>query len=94
MSLQQDGLISAVAELLAERLGEEGGVRQHFTAETRLLSSGLNLDSVVILELLLAIENRFQVQFDDADLSVELFKDVGALAEGVRRKLAARAVPA
>ena len=94
MAVQKDGIVEAVAQVLAQKLGEEGVSGQQFTAETRLLSSGLNLDSVVILELLLEIENRFRIQFDDADLSVELFQDVGALAEGVRRKFAAKAVSA
>jgi acyl carrier protein len=94
MAIPKDGIVEAVVQVLVEKLGAEGVSEQQLTAETPLLSSGLNLDSVVILELLLEIENRFRIQFDDADLSVELFRDVGALAEGVRKKFAAKAVSA
>jgi acyl carrier protein len=57
-------------------------------SDTPLLLSGLTLDSVAVLELLMEIENEFSVEFKDTDLTVELFKTVGSLAEAVQEKMA------
>ena len=61
-------------------------------ADTPLLSSGLNLDSVAVLELVLEVENEFAVAFSDADLSVELFKTAQTLAEAVEQKIRTHAM--
>jgi acyl carrier protein len=80
-------MVEAISGILADKLIVEEGQAPHLTPDTPLLSSGLNLDSVMVLELLLEIEDRFHVQFKDADLSVELFKTVGTLAGAVCQKL-------
>lgn len=48
------------------------------TAETDLFTAGL--DSMGIMQLLLAIEDRFGVAMDPADLSKENFSTVGKIA--------------
>ena len=61
--------------------------RAPITRDTALLSSGLGLDSVAVLELVLAVENTFDVEVKDSDLSVELFRSVGSFADAINRKL-------
>lgn len=65
------------------------GSRRPVTAETPLLSHGLDLDSVAVLQLIMAVEMEFGVHFDEHDISIELFKTTGTLAEAVARKMSA-----
>lgn len=63
------------------------GSNRRLGPDTPLLSFGLDLDSVAVLELLMAIETEFGVRFEGSDLSVELFKTIGTLAEAIERKM-------
>ncbi len=54
-----------------------------------LVGKGLGLDSVSILQLVGAVEESFGIEVDDTDINRELFRNVSALAEYVRRKLSA-----
>jgi acyl carrier protein len=78
-------IVEGIADLLAGML-PSGAAVLNLNGETLLLSAGLGLDSVTVLELLLKIETRFGVQFTDDDLSVELFRNLGSLAHAVHRK--------
>jgi acyl carrier protein len=55
---------------------------------TPLLGKGVGLDSVEVLALVAGIENEFDIQVDDNDLTVDLFKDIGTLAEYILQKIA------
>ncbi len=54
--------------------------------DVSLLDKGLALDSVVIVELINLLEERFDFHFNDEDMSPELFESLTALAELVARK--------
>ncbi len=86
-----DSILTKVSGILSDKIvtdtGKEGGIQ----ADTPLLSSGLNLDSVAVLELVVEVENHFGVTFEDDDLSVELFRSVGSLASAVEKKLSVAA---
>jgi acyl carrier protein len=43
---------------------------------------------VEVLALVAGIENEFDIQVDDNDLTVDLFKDIGTLAEYILQKIA------
>lgn len=49
--------------------------------DVSLLEDGLALDSVVIVELITHVENRFGFQFDDQNLRSENFANLTVLAE-------------
>ena len=87
MANDYDSILAKVSGILSEKIvtdtGKEGGIQ----ADTPLLSSGLNLDSVAVLELVVEVENQFGITFEDDDLSVELFRNVGSLASAVEKKL-------
>ncbi len=55
------------------------------TAEVPLFEGGLGLDSFAVLDLVMAIENTFGVQFTDEDFTVENFANIKAIAELVTR---------
>ncbi len=58
------------------------------TPDTPLIEGGLGLDSVNLLELIVAIEEHFGITIEDEDLSIALIATVGSLAGYVRGKLA------
>ncbi|MGH7833352.1 MAG: acyl carrier protein [Candidatus Binatia bacterium] len=57
---------------------------------TPLLGRGIGLDSMETLVLVAGIEKEFDIQVDDADLTADLFKNLGALVEYVVRKVSDR----
>lgn len=68
-----------VKVLLADVLGI--GDRVHtMDGSTQLLGSLPELDSMAVAELLAAIEERFAVEIDDADIDAEVFETLGSLA--------------
>ena len=56
-------------------------------AETVLLETGLALDSVALLELLLGLENHFERRIEEHEVTMENFRTIGAVARFVAAKL-------
>jgi acyl carrier protein len=56
-------------------------------SNTPLLGRGIGLNSVETLTLVAGIEETFDIQIDDAELTAELFKSLGTLAEYVLQKI-------
>ena len=48
---------------------------------------GLNVDSIAIVELIVSIEEKFSISFDDADLVPETFRTLRVLADKIDVKL-------
>lgn len=55
-----------------------------------LFEGGLGLDSIVIVELISLIEEKFGIEFADTELSPEYFGNLHVLAEFVSQKLASQ----
>lgn len=53
-----------------------------------LFEGGIGLDSVDGLELLVALERRFDIEIDDSDLGVEVLESVHSLVNFIERKRA------
>jgi acyl carrier protein len=53
---------------------------------TPLLGRGIGLDSMETLSLISAIEKEFDIEVADDDLTVDLFKNIGTLAEYILQK--------
>ena len=66
-----------------------GDRAQAFDASTPLFGSLPELDSMAVVTVITAIEDRFDIIVDDDDISAETFETVGSLAEFVDGKLAA-----
>jgi acyl carrier protein len=73
-------------QILIADLGVNPGVLADGDATTPLLGQGIGLDSMETLVLVTAIEEEFAVHVEDAELTVELFKNIATLAEYVLRK--------
>lgn len=59
-----------------------------FTAATPLLGSIAELDSMAVVSILTAIEERFGIAVDDDDVDGRTFATVGSLTNFVESKLA------
>ncbi|MBP0016840.1 MAG: acyl carrier protein [Cyanobacteria bacterium SBLK] len=55
-----------------------------------LFEGGLGLDSIVIVELIALIEEKFGIEFSDLELNPEYFSSLKVLAEFVWQKLESR----
>ena len=54
---------------------------------TALTEGGLELDSITLLELVVSIENEFDILLDDGSLALEHFASLEALAKVILGKL-------
>lgn len=55
--------------------------------ETPLIGKGLGLDSVGILKLVVNLEEEFNIVFDESELSIEIFENIGSLVNYISKKL-------
>ena len=75
-----------IKSLLGEvlQLGPRSG---QLTAETPLLGSLPEFDSMAVATVIAGLEDRFDIIIEDDDLSVEVFRTVGSLCALVDEKL-------
>ena len=55
--------------------------------DTPLIGKGLGLDSVGVLELVVGLEEEFNIMFEDSEMSIELFENIGSLTNYISEKL-------
>lgn len=63
---------------------------EKISKETPLIGKGLGLDSVGVLELVVGLEQEFDIMFDDSEMNIELFENIGSLTNYVSSKLIRR----
>jgi acyl carrier protein len=78
--------IQPIREILRQTL-QIGSRADGFTSETPLLGSIPELDSMAVVAILTAIEERYGITIDDNDISAEIFATVGSLADFVAGKV-------
>lgn len=71
-----------VVDVLTRTLGIEDRAGS-ITADTRLFGDLPELDSLGVVELAAALEDRFDIVIDDEDFTGEVFESVGTLADFV-----------
>lgn len=67
------------------QLGERA---DRFTAESPLLGSIAELDSMAVVTLITTMEEQYDIRVDDDEISAETFATVGTLARFLADKLA------
>lgn len=77
-----------VKDVLVKTLGVEDRA-DTIDASTPLLGSLPELDSMAVLELVAALEQRFGITVDDDDVTAEVFETLGSLTQFVQEKLEA-----
>ncbi|RCX12498.1 phosphopantetheine binding protein [Anaerobacterium chartisolvens] len=58
-----------------------------FKDDIDLFSTGLNLNSIQYIELVVEIETKFGIKFDNKDLLIDAFNNVGELVRYVFSKV-------
>jgi acyl carrier protein len=76
-----DDIKTILTEVLS--LGNEGA---RLTADSALLGSLPQLDSMAVISLIGALEDHFGIAIDDDDISASTFETVGSLAAFVAQK--------
>ena len=66
-----------------------GDRASNFDASTPLFGSLPELDSMAVVTLITAIEDRFDIVVEDDEISAEVFETVGSLTDFVAGKVAA-----
>ena len=59
-----------------------------FTPDTRLLGAIPELDSMAVVALITALEERFEFVVEDDEITSSIFETVGSMADFVESKLA------
>lgn len=71
-----------------EKVIKTSDLSRSLTIKSNLFNLGL--DSIGVMELLVEIENQFQITFSDDELSPELFESVEKLVEKIASKCASK----
>jgi acyl carrier protein len=77
--------LDGVKAVVIETLGVEDRA-DSIVATTPLLGSLPELDSMAVLELVLALEERFDISLEDEDVSADIFETLASLAAFVAGK--------
>lgn len=78
--------LNDVLQMLDDTLGLNGRALK-FNADTALLGSIPELDSMAVVNLLGAIEERFGIAVSDDDISGETFATVGSLRSFIEEQM-------
>ena len=81
------GLIDDVIDVVATTLGIEDR-EPRLTEASELLGSLAELDSMAIVELIVALEDRFGFEVDEDDITGDVFESVKSLAAFVEQQRA------
>jgi acyl carrier protein len=80
--------VDAVKDVLIETL-ELSQTPADLTRDTALFGALPELDSFGVVQLVVALEGRFDIVIDDEEFGADLFETVGSLTDFVDAKLAA-----
>ncbi|WP_207060985.1 acyl carrier protein [Motiliproteus sp. SC1-56] len=73
-----------VIDLVSEALNTTA---ENWTRETALLGALPEFDSMAVVTLLAAMEETFDVEFSDDEITAEAFETIGSLTEFLQTKL-------
>jgi acyl carrier protein len=82
MELSTTNTYEAVKAVVVETLSIEDRA-DSLTPDAALLGAVPELDSMAVLELVLALETRFDLEIDGEDVTAELFETLASLTEYV-----------
>lgn len=80
----REQLLDRVINVILESVNLRHVVRAELTAETSLRTGGLELDSVDMLEVIIAIEHQFGVKVEDASMGEKHFRTLGAVVDFIQ----------
>jgi len=80
--------ITAEVKQVLDNVLSLGGRSSSFTCDTPLLGAVAELDSMAVVSLITALEERFGILIDDDDIDGSTFASVGSLVDFISAKLA------
>jgi acyl carrier protein len=80
-------VIQDLKDILAETL-QLGTRVETLTADSRVLGSMPEFDSMAVMAVIAAIEQHFGFQVDDDEISADIFATLGTMAAFIDKKLA------
>ncbi len=86
--MANEDILDTVRDVLGEALGL-GERSDRFDANSRLLGSVPEFDSMAVVSVLTLIEERFGIEISDDDVDAETFETLGTLADFVESKFSA-----
>jgi acyl carrier protein len=86
MELNSATVVDDVKGVVVDTLGVQDRA-DAIDAATPLLGHLPELDSLAVLELVVALEDRFAISVEDDDVTAEVFESLGTLAAFVEGKL-------
>jgi acyl carrier protein len=70
-----------IKHILISKFEIESTILPEISSTTPLLERSISLGLIEALALVAAIEKEFNIEIDDDDLTLDLFKDIGNLAK-------------
>lgn len=86
IKMSREEMYKTIKEIICTVL--KGAVKEEDITETTQLGEVLNINSIVAIEILVRVENAFDIEIDDEDLSAELIANIGIITDYVERKKA------
>ena len=83
--MNKSEVVDQIKELIASELDANLEVAE-IGEDASLFEDGLGLDSVAIVEFITILEDRFNIQFSDMDLTSEMFRNISTIADFVIQK--------
>jgi acyl carrier protein len=83
--MEKNNVTGRIKQIIIRHINPELKLEELSDA-TPLIGRGLGLDSVSLLELVVAIEADFDMRFDEKDMSPELFANVASIAAYVAKR--------
>ena len=82
-------VVDDVVELIIDSVNLRHVDRSTITPKTELGPTGLGLDSVDILEVVVNVENEFGCRVTDKEMGEKVFRSIGTIAEFVESQASA-----
>ena len=76
-------LVNDIIQLILTSVNLQHLDAANISEETSLMAGGLDLDSVDVLEVVVAVEHKFGVKVKDVDDGRHIFKTIGTIADFV-----------
>ena len=77
--MDSNGVTERIKQIIVQRINP-GLKIEELHNDTPLIGRGLGLDSVSLLELVVALETDFGMRFEEKDMTPELFANVSSIA--------------
>lgn len=83
---QNEQIVNEIIPLIVNAVNLHHVDPKTLNASTSLRDGGLELDSVDILEIIVAVEHRYGVKIDDAETGKKYFRTLGTIAQMIQER--------